>query len=732
MKLQTLACAVTIATGGFFFSHVMNEAIAANNTVAAPETIQSTQEQALVSRQLATLVDRQHYLNMRLDANTSNRILDFYLDSLDADHSLFLAAEVEQYKKNYGATFGAALKAGDLSGPYLIHAQYRERLKQFYQFMLAELKKPQNLKQSNVYIETDREKAPYFNSVEEQHKHWQKMLVSQLINLNISKEEESAKQKALKDDPTLANGQDLTSPEDLTPVQTLTKRYTRQLERVSRVKSDDVLDKTLNAMMLTYDPHSNYFPPVDAMELNRQTTLQLEGIGVSIRPERGNEDYTKIETIVEGGPASKSGQIKSGDRIIGVAQDGDKMVDVVGWSSGEVVGLIRGKRGTKVSLRLLGAGASMSQARTVSLVRDVIQEEDAGVRSRTVDIKRDGKNHTFGVIEIPSFYLNYRARRAGAEYRSVSEDTNNALKALAAKNVEGIIIDLRNNPGGSLEEVARMLGQVIKTGPVVQIRDGSGNVSVFEDDDGGTQTYAGPLAVMVNLASASASEIYSAAIQDYERGIVIGSTTTGKGTAQVQLDTLAYGQATLTQRKFYRVTGGSTQNKGVIPDIKLVDIYNEEFGERKAKNALKWDTIPTAPFKREGSVQPYVQNLAQLSQQRVVNDPQFKYLEQRKAIAKKTDEQKRVVLDIDQRKAELNALEQQTLESENQRRAVTGQKPYANWESYQASIDALIESRAKMKAAKRPALAEEEVFVTESAQVLLDYAKLQSTQASTQ
>ena len=726
MKLQTLACAVAIATGGFFFSHVVNEAIAANDTVAVSQAIQPTQEQALVSRQLATLVDRQHYLNHRLDAATSNRILDFYLDSLDADHSLFLAPEVEQYKRNYGANFGAALKAGDLSGPYLIHAQYRERLKQFYEFMLAELKKPQNLKQANVYIDTDREKAPYFKSAAEQRAHWQKMLVSQLINLTISKEEESAKQKALKDDPALANGQDLASPEDLTPVQTLTKRYTRQLERISRVKSDDVLDKTLNAMMLTYDPHSNYFPPVDAMELNRQTTLQLEGIGVSIRPERGNEDYTKIETIVEGGPASKSGQIKSGDRIIGVAQDGDKMVDVVGWASNEVVGLIRGKRGTKVSLRLLGPGASMGQARTVSLVRDVIQEEDAGVRSRTVDIKRDGKNYTFGVIEIPSFYLNYRARRAGTDYRSVSEDTNNALKALAAKNVSGIIIDLRNNPGGSLEEVARMLGQVIKSGPVVQIRDGNGNVSVFEDNDGGAQTYAGPLAVMVNLASASASEIYSAAIQDYERGIVIGSTTTGKGTAQVQLDTLAHGQATLTQRKFYRVTGGSTQNKGVVPDIKLVDIYNEEFGERKAKNALKWDTIPTAPFKREGSIQPYVQNLAQMSQQRVVADPQFKYLEQRKAIAKKTEEQKRVVLDIDQRKAELNALEQKTLESENQRRAVTGQKPYANWESYQAAMDALIESRSKMKATQRPALPEEEVFVTESANILLDYAKLQS------
>ncbi|MFI7959724.1 carboxy terminal-processing peptidase, partial [Acinetobacter baumannii] len=627
---------VAIATGGLFFSHTMNEARAATNTAAVSQSIQPTQEQALVARQLATLVDRQHYLNMRLDANTSNRILDMYLDSLDPDHSLFLDAEVQNYKKLYGSNFGASLKAGNLTGPFAIHQQYRERLKQFYEFMLAELKKPQNLKQPNTFIEVDREKAPYFKTSAEQQNHWRKMLVSQLINLTISREEEQAKQKALKENPSLADGQDLTGPEDLTPAQTLTKRYTRQLERISRVKSDDVLDKTLNAMLATYDPHSNYYPPIDAIELNRQTTLQLEGIGVSIRPERGNEDYTKIETIVEGGPASKSGQVKSGDRIVGVAQEGGKMIDVVGWSSSEIVGLIRGKRGTKVTLKLLGAGASMSQARNVTLVRDVIQEEDAGVRSRTVEVTRDGKKHLLGVIEIPSFYFDYRSRRAGQQYRSVSEDTANAFEALKAKKVEGIIIDLRNDPGGSLEEVARMLGQVIKSGPVVQIRDGNGNVSVFEDNDGGQQIYTGPLAVLVNLASASASEIYSAAIQDYERGIIIGSTTTGKGTAQVQLDTLAYGQATLTQRKFYRVTGGSTQNKGVVPDIKLVDIYNEEFGERKSKNALKWDTIPTAPFKREGSVQPYVAKLSQLSEQRVAVDPQFKYLNKRTAIAKVT------------------------------------------------------------------------------------------------
>ncbi|EXR42606.1 MULTISPECIES: carboxy terminal-processing peptidase [Acinetobacter calcoaceticus/baumannii complex] len=726
MKLQTIACAVAIATGGLFFSHTMNEARAATNTAAVSQSIQPTQEQALVARQLATLVDRQHYLNMRLDATTSNRILDMYLDSLDPDHSLFLDSEVQNYKKLYGSNFGASLKAGNLTGPFAIHQQYRERLKQFYEFMLAELKQQQNLKQPNSYIEVDREKAPYFKTTAEQQNHWRKMLVSQLINLTISREEEQAKQKALKENPSLADGQDLTGPEDLTPAQTLTKRYTRQLERISRVKSDDVLDKTLNAMLATYDPHSNYYPPIDAIELNRQTTLQLEGIGVSIRPERGNEDYTKIETIVEGGPASKSGQVKSGDRIIGVAQEGEKMIDVIGWTSSEIVGLIRGKRGTKVTLKLLGAGASMSQARNVTLVRDVIQEEDAGVRSRTVEVTRDGKKHVLGVIEIPSFYFDYRSRRAGKQYRSVSEDTANAFEALKAKKVEGIIIDLRNDPGGSLEEVARMLGQVIKSGPVVQIRDGNGNVSVFEDNDGGQQIYTGPLAVLVNLASASASEIYSAAIQDYERGIIIGSTTTGKGTAQVQLDTLAYGQATLTQRKFYRITGGSTQNKGVVPDIKLVDIYNEEFGERKSKNALKWDTIPTAPFKREGSVQPYVTKLSQFSEQRVANDAQFKYLNKRTAIAKMTSDQKQVVLDIDKRRAELLGLEKQTLDAENQRRAATGQKPFANWESYQASLDALAESRAKMKASQRPALPEEETFVTEAANVLMDYAKLQN------
>ncbi|WP_353170257.1 carboxy terminal-processing peptidase [Acinetobacter rudis] len=727
MKLQTIACAVAIATGGLFFNYAMNEAIAATQpATVSSSVIKPTQEQALAARQLAVLVDRGHYLNLRLDAVTSARILDMYLDSLDPDHSLFLASEVESYKKKYANNFGTALKTGDLTAPYSIHAQYRTRLNEFYSFMLAELKKPQNLKQPNAYLDIDREKAAYFGTRAELENHWKKALVSQLINLTITKEEEDAKQKALKADPSLANGQELSSSEDLTPAQTLTKRYTRKVERLKRMKSDDVLDKTLNAMTATYDPHSNYFPPVDAMEMNRQMRLEVEGIGVAIRPDRKSEDYTRIESITEGGPAGKSGQVKTGDRIIGVAQDGGKMVDVIGWPSSEIVGLIRGKRGTKVSVKLLGAGASMSQARVVNLTRDVIKEEDAGVRSRTVEITRDGKKYHMGVIEIPSFYLNFEARRMGKEYRSVAQDTLNALNELSAQKVDGVIVDLRNNPGGSLDEVAKMIGQVVKEGPVVQIRDGNGQVNTFYDPDNGEIAYVGPLAVLINLGSASASEIYSAAIQDYGRGIVIGSTTTGKGTAQIQLDSLAYGQATLTQRKFYRITGGSTQNKGVVPDIKLVDIYDEEFGERKAKNALKWDTIPTAPFKREGNVSSYIPQLAELSKERVKNDIQFEYLTTRMDIAKSTKDQKKLVLDIDQRKAELIALENKTLAAENKRRAETGQKPYSNWESYQASIEALAEARSKLKANKRPPLPEEETYVNEAANILLDYAKLQS------
>ncbi|WP_410210893.1 carboxy terminal-processing peptidase [Aquirhabdus sp.] len=723
-KLQTIVGAIAVASAGLFFSQVYGEATAsavdkssAAATTGAP--LAPTREQSIVTRQMAMYMDTQHYLNMPLDASVSQRVLEMYLDNLDGDHALFLASDIDEFRKKYATTLGASMKKGDLTPAFAIQKRFTERLKDYYQYSLDQLDQPQNLKRTDS-LNIDREKAPYFSSSKEQRAFWQQQLVSELISLTISQEEETAKQAALKADPKLAAGQDLSPPSELNPVDTLKKRFKRKLQQIDRIKSDRVLEGLLNAALATYDPHSLYFAPVEAMEMNRQTTLQLEGIGVSIRPERGNDDYTRVETLVDGGPASKSGLVKPGDRIVGVAQDGQPMVDVVGWPSSEIVGLIRGKRGTKVLLKLQAKDAA---ARTITLTRDVIQEEDSGVQDRVVNVQRDGKTYKMGVLDIPSFYLNYKARRDGKNYRSVSEDTQKALIDLNSKKVDGLVVDLRGDPGGSLEEVANMIGLFIKQGPVVQIRDRNGAITAYRDDDGGAELYKGPMIVLVNLASASASEIFAAAIQDYDRGLVVGSTTTGKGTAQVQLDNLAYGLATLTQRKFYRVSGGSTQNKGVVPDIPFVSIYDEDLGERKAKNPLKWDTIPTAPFIPEDNLKPLVPQLTVASKARQEADPQYVYLSKIKEISKAHKDQKVLSLDLDARRKEVDAIEVQTLAAENERRSKTGLVPYPNWQTYQISLDAQAEARAKISEGKRPPLPEEEAFVTESANILLDQVK---------
>lgn len=707
-----------LALGFGFFGQVIAEsgAPAAGRAIVTP-ALEMSREQQLVTRQMGLYLDRTHYLDKRVnDAATSAQILQMYVDNLDPDHTLFLQSDVDRFQRQYGQTLGSSLLRGDLAPAQDIYATYRQRLVQYYQYNLTALDSRLPLETSDM-LDIDREKAPFFSTPAQQQAHWRKQLISNLIALTISRQEDQAKQAAIRANPRLTNGIELPPESPLTPVETMRKRLNRQYQQLQRTRSDRVLESFLNAALAAYDPHSNYFAPVEAMELNRQTTLQLEGIGVSIRPERGNDDYTRIETIVEGGPAAKSGQVRAGDRIVGVAQDKQAMQDVVGWPSSEIVGLIRGKRGTPVTLKLQQANGS---PRLVTLVRDVIQEEDSGVKSRMVQVMRDGRTYRMGVLDIPSFYFDYRGRRAGTAYRSVSSDVRDAVTQLKAQGMDGLIVDLRSNPGGSLEEVSKMLGLFIKQGPVVQIRNGNGGVILFRDNDGGQQLYAGPMVVTVNLASASASEIFAAAIQDYGRGLVVGSTTTGKGTAQLQIDSLAYGQATLTQRKFYRITGGSTQNKGVIPDIGMVSIYDEELGERKLKNAMQWDTISTAPFVREGDVRPLIAPLTTLSQIRQNADPQFAYLRELRRLSQINKDRKQLPLSLSQRLAQTRQVESMTLLAENQRRRVTGMAPYANWESYMAAQDAQAEQRGRLRAAQRPQLPEDEAFITESANILID------------
>jgi carboxyl-terminal processing protease len=722
MKKQPAQWLLSIASIGVvsaILTQSYGVAVANTNT----EGFVQTPEQKMTTRQVAALLDRSHYLNQPLDSEMGSRIFDMYINSLDPNHTLFLQADVDEFKEKYASEFGNRLKRGDLSAAVDIFERYRKRSNEYFEIAKKMLKTDLDLT-SNQTIILDREKLGHFKTKKAQRDYWARQLKFQLLSITLGQEDEKAKEQVFLDNPDITRGQDLVRDDQRTPSEILLNRLSRQQGQMQRLKDDEIMETVLNTAMLTYDPHSNYYAPIQATELQIQSSLQLEGIGVSIRPDRKNPDYTRIVTLVDGGPAAKTGQIKPNDLIVGIAKDGKVMTDVVGWSTREIVGLIRGKRGTSVTLKLRQPNTPEASARTVTVVRDIIEQEESGVTQRVVEVQRpniDATPKRIGVLEIPSFYLNYRARRNGEDYRSVSIDTERALKELNKQNIDGLVVDLRNDPGGSLDEVAKMLGLFIKSGPLVQIRDNRGNIQVYRDDDGGKQLYDGKMVVITNLASASASEIFAAAIQDYGRGLVVGSTTTGKGSAQIQLDTLALGSATLTQRKFYRITGGSTQNKGVVPDVELVNIYDDAtFGERAQKNALPWDTIKTAPYKPEGKFS--ATTLATLNQQskiRQQQNPQFTYLSTLNDIRDMDDEKKSISLNINKRRAKMKLIEQRSLEAENKRSIASGESPYANWNTYQAAMDAKFEERSQMKANERPELAEDEAYITEAAYLML-------------
>ena len=675
-------------------------------------------EQKITTRQVALFLDRLHYLKTPLNKEMGAKVLSSYYDALDPNRTLFLQSDIDEFNKKYADTFADRLKRGDLSAGIEVY----DRSNEYYNYAKKFLAGDVNLK-TNKSIILDREKADRFTDKKEQLDYWQNQITYALIGITLGKEEDSAKDKAFLENPDLTRGHDLVKGDERNPKEVLINRLSRQQGQLERIKNDEIMETILNTAMMTYDPHSNYFAPVQANELQIQSNLQLEGIGVSIRPDRKNPDYTKIVSLVDGGPAAKTGQVRANDLIIGVAQDGQPMVDVVGWSVHEIVSVIRGARGTSVTIRVKQPNTPDSSARNVLIVRDVIEQEESGVQHRVIDVPYQGKTKKVGVIEIPSFYLNFQARKKGeSDYRAVSQDVEKALKELNTKKLDGLVVDLRNNPGGSLDEVTKMLGLFVKEGPLVQIRDNQGRIQVYKDEDGGKQLYTGDMVVLINLASASASEIFAATIQDYGRGLVVGSTTTGKGSAQVQRDDLALGSATLTQRKFYRVNGGSTQNKGVVPDIELVNIYEGmEIGEREYKNPLEWDTINSTDFKAEGKYsKSLIDSLIEKSNTRQKQNPQFKYLQEVNNIRLAEDDKKPVDVNIDKRRLRTQMVEKKMLMAENMRRQAVGEKPYVDWTTYQASIDALSEERSLLKENQRPKLPEDEAYVIEAATLMFD------------
>lgn len=723
MSKQYLLSGLSVAVAGAVFASSFSSIASAADRAA----FEPTPEQRVTARQVAILLDRSHYTKQALNEEMGAKILAMYFDKLDPNRTLFLQSDIDEFTQKYAQSYAERLKRGDLTAGIEIFERYRTRSNEYYDAAKAFLATDVNLN-TNQSIVLYREDAQRFTSKQEQLAYWQNQTAYALIGITLSQEDDKEKDKAYLDNPELSRGQDLVKAESRTPVQILTNRLNRQQEQLARLKNDEIMEHILDAATSTYDPHSNYYAPVQAQDMQIQSSLQLEGIGVSIRPDRKNPDYIRIISIVDGGPAATSGQIRANDLILGVAQEGEEMVDTIGFTTREIVALIRGKRGTSVTIKVKQPNAPDSQARTVTLVRDVIKQDESGVQHRVVELPYEGGIKKVGVIEIPSFYLDFKARREGldvSEYRSVSADTEKAIKALNAQGIDGLVVDLRNNPGGSLDEVAKMLGLFIKEGPLVQIRDNRGNVQIYTDKDGGKQLYQGDLSVLINLGSASASEIFAAAIQDYGLGLIVGSTTTGKGSAQSQRDDVALGSMTITQRKFYRVNGGSTQNKGVVPDIELVNIYEGmEFGEREYKNPLPWDTIKSTNFVAEGKYsQALLNTLSEQSLARQAQDPQFIYLSKLNEIRAIDDDKKPVDINLDKRRAKAKLIEEKTLAAENARRQATGEAPYLTWSIYQASQDAIAEERGAMKENERPKLPESEAYVLEAARLMFDAKK---------
>jgi carboxyl-terminal processing protease len=494
---------------------------------------------------------------------------------------------------------------------------------------------------TDEYYESEREKMPWATSADELNKQWYKLVKSQALSLKLAgKTNEEIKSM-------------------------LTTRYERYIKSILQTTSEDVFAYYMNTITEAYDPHTSYRSPRDADDFNQQLSLSLEGIGARLQQDN---EYTKVNEIITGGPADKSGLIHVSDRIIAVGQgEQGELVDVVGWRIDEVVKLIKGPKGTTVKLQLLPAETGLNGPPVViTIVRDKINLDDQRAKKQVIETVQNGKTVKLGVITLPNFYMDFEAYQKGdPNYNSSTRDVKKLLTELQTENVQGLVIDLRNNGGGSLVEAIDLTGLFIKNGPVVQVRNSINRVEVLTDDDP-TISYNGPLVVLINRFSASASEIFAGAIQDYHRGVIVGETTYGKGTVQNLIDLNRYmrdtqkvGSLALTLQKFYRATGSSTQHRGVIPDIKLPSAFSaDKFGESSTPNALPWDEIKSSLFQRTPLINEKVlADLTKQHNQRVKNDPYLSRLIDEVEETKKAISQTKISLNEASRKKEMEEIE---------------------------------------------------------------------------
>ncbi len=572
------------------------------------ETLSPEPQHRQVSQLVSKLLTNSHYRKKSLNDSLSAEIFENFIEKLDHNKLYFLASDIRSFDK-HRLMFDDYIGSGQVEATYEIFNVYQQRIAERLTYVFERIEKPFDFS-IDEYVVIDREDAPWATTSEELNELWRKRLKHQALSLKLA-------------------GKD-----SIGIIETLTKRYERVQRNISQYQSEDVFELLMNSFSESFDPHTNYFSPKNYDNFKIQMSQSLEGIGARLSTEK---EYTKVVEIVAGGPADKSNQLHPNDKIIGVGQGRKgEIVDVIGWRIDDVVQLIRGKKGTVVRLQILEAEARPGALPdTISIVRDKIKLEDRSARSDTVQIEHQGKNYTFGLIDIPAFYSDYEGRRQGyRDYKSTTRDVRRLLEELKQQSVDGVIVDLRGNGGGFLNEAVDLAGLFIDEGPVVQVRNTTGKIDTERDTDP-VQAYDGPLVVLVDRMSASASEIFSAAIQDYNRGIVIGSQTFGKGTVQRPVDlnrflrrsTNKLGRLKLTVAKFYRINGGSTQHTGVVPDITFPSRFNlMDIGESSQENALLWDKIDSVRHDDYRSLAKIIPDLREQHSLRMANNEEYTQL----------------------------------------------------------------------------------------------------------
>ncbi len=635
--------------------------------VKTDSRLEPQQRHENIGETVTHFIQRSHYNHTAVDDELSSQVLDRYIESLDGNRMYLLESDIEFFNK-YRYKLDDFVKTEPLDAIYDMFEVYRTRVRERHEYALEVLEIEPDFKADEEF-QFDRSEAPWATTSAELDEIWRRRVKNDAL-------------RHILNEKTWDETRDL-----------LTKRYQRLLRRMDQVNSDDVFEGFMNAFAHTLDPHSSYLSPRNSEEYRIQMSLSYFGIGASLQPD---DDYVKVVGIIPGGPAAIDGKLKAEDLIVGVGEGSDgPMVDVVGWRLEDVVDKIRGPADTVVRLQVLPADALPgSGEKVISLQRGQVKLEEQAAKSEVISIPHEGREWRIGVIDVPSFYRDYRALSDGdKDFTSTTRDVKRLIGELEKQGIDGLVMDLRGNGGGHLTEATALSGLFIDNGPVVQLRNASGRISRLDDPNPMAQVaYDGPLAVLVDRFSASASEIFAAAIQDYARGIIIGQQTFGKGTVQnlYSLDQYmkpekdsqdGFGQLTLTIGKYYRVTGESTQHRGVNPDIALPSAIDaEEVGESIRDSALPWDTIKTTRFAAGEPLNSTIQSLIVNQEGRAKEDPNFRWLLEGIQEYEEIRSRDTVSLNVDVRHTEREEELERRLVRENERRRALNLEPLESTE----------------------------------------------------